>query len=94
MLVDELGERWGMVEVEVCYYCVVDIFFFDDLVIEVGFFEVLFDGCFVIGMWCGEILIVEGLFDCFLWLSYQMFVSGLDEIFGLVYWDGLFYVIQ
>ena len=91
---DELGEYWGTAEAESKYYRIVDIPFPDDLSIEAGSFDVLPDGRLAIGTRRGQILFVDGAFDRYPQPTYHVFANGLDEIFGLGYRDGAFYVTQ
>lgn len=91
---DDLGEYWGTAEAESKYYRIVDIPFPEQLAIEAGSFDVLPDGRLAIGTRRGQILLADGAFDRFPQPTYHVFASGLDEIFGLGYRDGAFYVTQ
>jgi len=52
------------------------------------------DNRLAIGTRRGDIFLVSGAFDEDPQTSYERFASGLDEVFGLSYKDGAFYVTQ
>ncbi len=89
-----LGDRWGTAEAEAEFYRIVDLPFDEELAIEVGSFDVTPDGRLAVGTRRGEILLVTGAFDKRPHLRFQRFAEGLDEVFGLGYRDGSFYVTQ
>lgn len=91
---DDLGEVWGTAEEEAKYYKIVEIEFPEELAVEAGSFEVLPDGRLAIGTRRGQILITRGAFDEYPQPEYEVFASGLDEIFGLAYRDGAFFITQ
>ncbi len=90
----ELGEKWGTEEREREYYRLVDIAIPDELVVEAGAFVTLPDGRIAVGTRRGDIYIMDGVDDPKPEPSYHLFASGLDEIFGLDFKDGAFYVTQ
>ena len=89
-----LGGTWGTKEAEAEYYRIVDLPFPKDLTLEVGSFDVLPDGRLAIGTRRGNIWLVDGAFDKRPRPRFHLFASGLDEVFGLGYRDGAFYVTQ
>ena len=89
-----LGGVWGTAKAEEEFYPVRDLPISPDLALEVGSFTLLPDGRLAIGTRRGEILLVRGAFDKRPKLRVQRFASGLDEVFGLGYRDGSFYVTQ
>jgi len=91
---EEVGSRWGTEEREREYYPIVNIPIPHDLVIEAGAFCVLPDGRIAVGTRHGDIYLVDGIDKKRPNPSYQLFASGLDEIFGLAYKDNAFYVTQ
>jgi len=90
----ELGARWGTAEREREAYRVVRLPTPEGLVIEAGAFEVLPDGRVAIGTRRGDIFLVRGVDAAKPDPDYQLFATGLDEIFGLAWRDGAFYVTQ
>ncbi len=91
---EPLGEYWDTAEEEAKYYKIVEVPIPDGLAIEAGSFDVLPDGRLAIGTRRGDIYLVSGAFDEYPRPHYERFASGLDEIFGLSYKDGAFYVTQ
>jgi len=91
---EEVGSRWGTEEREREYYPLVDLPIPKDLVIEAGAFCDLPDGRMAVGTRHGEIYIISGIDDRKPAPKYHLYATGLDEIFGLAYRDGAFYVTQ
>ena len=91
---EEVGSRWGTEEREREYYPLVNIPIPQKLVIEAGAFCVLPDGRVAVGTRHGEIYIVSGIDKKRPTPTYHLYATGLDEIFGLAYRDGAFYVTQ
>ena len=89
-----LGGVWGTAKAEEEFYPVRDLPILPELALEVGSFTLLPDGRLAIGTRRGEILLVSGVFDKRPKLRVERFASGLDEVFGLGYRDGAFYVTQ
>ena len=89
-----LGGMWGTAEAEAEYYRVVDLQIPENLPIESGSFDRLPDGRLVIGTRRGDIYFVSGAFDERPEPRFHRFASGLDEVFGVGYRDGAFYVTQ
>lgn len=91
---EPLGEYWGTAEVEAKYYRIVEIPFPDELALEAGSFEVMPDNRLAIGTRRGDIYLVEGALDKNPQTQFKRFASGLDEVTGLSFKDGAFYVTQ
>jgi len=91
---EEVGQRWGTELREREYYPIVNIPIPKELVIEAGAFEVLPDKRVAVATRHGEIYLISGLDEPKPNPSYHLFATGLDEIFGLSYRDGVFYVTQ
>ena len=91
---EEVGDRWGTEEREREYYPIVNIPIPQDTVIEAGAFCVLPDGRVAVGTRYGEIWILNGVDEKKPNPTYHLYATGLDEIFGLAYKDGAFYVTQ
>ena len=91
---EDVGGRWGTEEREREYYPVVNIPIPKGLVIESGAYCLLPDGRMAVGTRHGEIYILSGIDEKRPNPSYHLFATGLDEIFGLAYKDGAFYVTQ
>ena len=91
---EEVGQRWGTELREREYYPIVNISIPKELVIEAGAFEVLPDKRVAVATRHGEIYLISGLDEPKPNPSYHLFATGLDEIFGLSYRDGVFYVTQ
>lgn len=89
-----LGEYWDTAEEEQKYYRIVDIPFPNEIAMEAGSFEVLPDDRLAIGTRRGDIYIASGAFDENPQPTYHLFASGLDEIFGMSFKDGDFYITQ
>src|SRR5947209_3575295 len=91
---EEVGSRWGTEERERAYYPIVNIPIPQDLVIEAGAFCTLPDGRVAVGTRYGEIYILSSIDKKKPNPTYHLYATGLDEIFGLAYKDGAFYVTQ
>src|SRR5271165_3273638 len=91
---EDVGARWGTEEREREYYPIVNIPIPKELVIEAGAFCRLPDGRMAVGTRHGEIYILKGIDEKKPNPSYHLYATGLDEIFGLAYKDGAFYVTQ
>jgi len=91
---EELAGRWGTEEREREYYPIVNLPIPKDLVIEAGAFCTLPDGRIAVGTRYGEIYLVSGVDQKKPTPTYHLYATGLDEIFGLAYKDGSFYVMQ
>ncbi len=91
---EDLGEYWGTAEEESKYYKIVEIPVPDELGIEASSFEVLPDQRLAIGSRRGDIFLVTGAFDKNPQTKFKKYASGLDELMGLSYKDGSFYVTQ
>lgn len=91
---EDVGDRWGTEEREREFYPIVTLPIPKDLVIEAGAFCNLPDGRMAVGTRYGEIYLISGLDEKKPNPKYDLFASGLDEIFGLTYKDGAFYVTQ
>ncbi len=91
---EEVGERWGTADRERDFYRVVELPIPKDLVIEAGAFTTLPDGGVAVGTRRGEVYFISGADEAKPQPEYQLFASGLDEIFGLAWKDGALYVTQ
>ncbi len=91
---EDVGERWGTEEREREYYPIVSIPIPKGLVIESGAYCLLPDGRIAVGTRHGEIYLVSGIDAKRPVPEYELYATGLDEIFGLAYKDGAFYVTQ
>ena len=92
---ETLGEYWGTAEEESKYYKIVELPFPEELAIEASSFEVMPDQQrLAIATRRGEIFLATGAFDKNPLPQYKRFASGLDELMGLAYRDGAFYVTQ
>lgn len=92
---EPLGEYWGTGEAEAKYYKLVDIPLPKELSIEAGSFEVMPDQRqLAIATRRGDIFLVDGAFDVHPEPTFKKFASGLDEVFGMAYRDGSFYLTQ
>ncbi len=91
---EPLGAYWGTAEAEAKFYRIVDIPFPDEMALEAVSLEVVSDATLAVGTRRGEILLVSGAYDKNPLTEIKTFASGLDEIFGLSYRDGAFYVTQ
>ena len=92
MTAEEVGDRWGTADREREFYPVVQVPIPKDLVIEAGAFEQLPDGRIAIGTRRGDIFFVSGIDDERPEPKYEIFATGLDEIFGLSWKDDALYV--
>ncbi|MEL6107714.1 MAG: ThuA domain-containing protein [Planctomycetota bacterium] len=92
---EPLGEYWGTGESESEYYRMVDVPLPKELAIEAGSFEVMPDQKrLAIATRRGDLLIAENVFQEHPEPRFSKFAEGLDEIFGMSYRDGSFYVNQ
>jgi len=91
---EEVGDRWGTEEREREYYPLKSLSIPKELVIEAGAFVVLPDQRVAVGTRHGEIYILSGVDGKKPNPSFHLYAKGLDEIFGLDYKDGAFYVTQ
>ena len=91
---DDLGDRWGTERAEAAYYQIVDVPIPEGLALEAGSFVWLPDGRLAIGTRRGEIFLVDGIDERFPQPEYQRYAAGMDEILGLDFRDGAFYVTQ
>ena len=91
---EDLGARWGSAERERAYYRIVNLPIPEGLVLEAGAFEWLPDGRLAIGTRRGDIWFVSGVDEPKPDPDYQLFATGLDEIFGLAWKEGALYVTQ
>ena len=91
---EEVGDRWGTAEAERAYYKITNIPIPKDLVVEAGAFETLPDGRIAVGTRRGDIYLLDDVDAEKPSPEYKLYATGLDEIFGLSYRDGAFYVTQ
>ncbi len=91
---ETLGEYWNTAEQENKYYKIVEISFPKEMAVEAGSFELLPNNRLAIGTRRGEILLVDGVYDKNPQPKVTRFASGLDELLGMSYKDGAFYVTQ
>ena len=91
---EPLGEYWGTAEEEAKYYRIVEIPIPKDMALEAGSFEVLPDNRLAIGTRRGNIFLVTGAFVDNPQPTFKRYASGLDEVFGMSYRKGTFYVTQ
>jgi hypothetical protein len=91
---EEVGQRWGTAEREREFYPIVNIPLPKDTVVEAGAFTVLPDHRVAVGTRYGEIYLIDGVDAKKPNPTFQLYASGLDEIFGLSYKDNAFYVTQ
>ncbi|MCY2963886.1 MAG: hypothetical protein NT069_09610 [Planctomycetota bacterium] len=91
---EEVGDRWGTEEREREYYPIVNIPLPADTVIEAGAFAILPDRVVAVGTRHGEIYLVERIDEPKPSPKFHLFATGMDEIFGLEWKDGAFYVTQ
>jgi hypothetical protein len=91
---EDVGGKWGTEEREREYYPIVNLPIPKDLVIEAGAFCSLPDGRVAVGTRYGEIYILSGVDEKKPTPAYHRYATGLDEIFGLEYRDGAFFVTQ
>ncbi|NQU48350.1 MAG: ThuA domain-containing protein [Planctomycetes bacterium] len=90
----DLGARWGTEKRERDFYRLVDVPIPADTVVETGAFVTLPDDRIALGTRRGDIYILDGVDQQKPEPEFHLFASGLDEIFGLDYKDGSFYVTQ
>ena len=91
---EEVGDRWGTEEREREYYPIVSIPLPADTVVESGAFAVLPDERVAVGTRRGEIYFIDGLDAPKPQPVFQRFAEGLDEIFGLAWYDNALRVTQ
>ena len=91
---EEVGDMWGTASREREYYKLVNLPIPKDLVVEAGAFVTLPDKRIAIGTRRGDIYLLSGVDEEKPNPKYELFASGLDEIFGLAYKDDAFYVSQ
>lgn len=91
---EDLGASWGTAKRERLYYPIVSLPIPADIVLEAAAFVVLPDERVAVGTRRGDIYLVGGVDDARPEPTYHLFATGLDEIFGLDYRDGSFYVTQ
>lgn len=91
---EEVGDMWGTAGREREFYKLVNLPIPKDLVVEAGAFVTLPDKRIAIGTRRGDLFLVDGLDEEKPAPKYELFASGMDEIFGLAYKDGAFYVSQ
>jgi hypothetical protein len=89
-----LGEYWNTAEEESKYYRIVDVPLPKDMQLEACSFEVMPDNRLAIGSRRGDIFLVDGMFDKYPEPRFKKYASGLDEVFGLAFRDGSFYITQ
>ncbi|MEM7473803.1 MAG: hypothetical protein AAF483_02350 [Planctomycetota bacterium] len=89
-----LGEYWDTGEEEAKYYRIVDIPMPEGESVEAGSFELLPNDELAIGTRRGDILIASGMYEEFPQPKYRKFASGLDEVLGMSYKDGSFFITQ
>jgi type 1 glutamine amidotransferase len=90
----DLGSRWGTEERERDYYQIVDLPTPPGHVIEAGAFVTLPDGRVAVGTRRGDIYLMSDVDAVKPEPGFELFATGLDEIFGLAYREGAFYVTQ
>ncbi len=90
----DLGARWGSEQRERAFYRVVDVPTPADSVIEAGAFVSLPGDRIAVGTRRGDIYVFSGVDESKPEPEFELFATGLDEIFGLDYKDGSFYVTQ
>ncbi|MCA9299226.1 MAG: hypothetical protein KDA28_09180, partial [Phycisphaerales bacterium] len=93
-LAQDLGDMWGTATREREFYRIVDVPIPEGAVIEAGAFATLPDGRMAVGTRRGDIYVFSGVDEAKPEPEYQLFATGLDEIFGLDVRDGAFYVTQ
>ena len=89
-----LGEYWNTAEEEAKYYRIVEVPIPEGMAMEAGSFEIMPNNQLAIGTRRGDIYLVSGAFDENPQTQYKLFASGLDELMGMSYKDGAFYVTQ
>ena len=91
---EDLGSRWGTESKERKYYRLTSLPIPEDLVVEAGAFTHLADGRIAIGTRHGDIFLIDGVDVSRPEPSFELFATGLDEIFGLSPVPGGFLVTQ
>ena len=91
---EEVGERWGTADRERDYYRIVDLPIPQNQVMEVCAFTALPDGRIAMGTRHGEVYFVANAEAEKPQPTYELFASGMDEIFGLAWKDDALYVTQ
>ena len=91
---EEVGDWWGTAERERAYYRLVNLPIPNGLVVEAGAFVTLPDNRIAVGTRRGDIYLVSQVDEEKPTPGFELFATGLDEIFGLAYRDGAFYVTQ
>ncbi len=92
--VEDLGARWGTESKERAYYRVVSLPIPEELVVEAGAFAQMPDGRIAVGTRHGDVYFVTGVDDPKPEPTFELFASGLDEIFGLEPIEGGLLVTQ
>lgn len=90
----ELGARWGTAERERAYYRVVALPTPPDAVVEAGAFALLPGERVAVGTRRGDIYVMSDVDADKPEPRYELYATGLDEIFGLAFRDDAFYVTQ
>lgn len=90
----ELGDAWGTGRSEAEYYRIVELPLPRELALEAGSLCTMPDGRLAVGTRRGELLLVDGAFDERPAPQVRIFAKGLDEVLGLGFRDGAFYVTQ
>ena len=91
---EDLGATWGTETRERLYYPITNLPIPEELVLEAGAFTVLPDDTIAVATRRGDIWLIEGADEERPEPTYELFATGLDEIFGLEYRDEAFYVTQ
>ncbi|QDV07208.1 Trehalose utilization [Planctomycetes bacterium Poly30] len=91
---EDLGDRWGTESREREYYRIISLPIPEELVLEAGAFTQLPDGRIAVGTRHGDIYLVSGVDGPRPEPTYELFASGLDEIFGLSPIEGGLMVTQ
>ena len=92
---EPLGEYWGSAEAESKFYKLVDVPLPKNLAIEAGSFEIMPDqDRMAIATRRGDILIADGILQEHPEPKFEKYAEGLDEIFGMSYRNGSFFVNQ
>lgn len=91
---EQLGEYWNTAEEEAKYYKIVEVPIPEGMALESGSFEVIADGRLAIGTRRGDIYLVEGAFEDNPRPTYHRYAGGLDEVMGMSWKNGSFYITQ
>ena len=91
---EDLGATWGTETRERLYYPITNLPIPEELVLEAGAFTVLPDDTIAVAARRGDIWLIDGADEERPEPTYELFATGLDEIFGLEYRDEAFYVTQ